>query len=126
MTKQLPISTADCDESPKINFILGRMVVIFDYFFGSDKRYAEIVFDGAICVKFTPDPLVSEDMIEAYSRVCEYDNSDWLVYCRGLSEPRLSLDLRHFRIYFDHYGCVDVIAKRWDLEINRTEPQAPI
>jgi hypothetical protein len=116
MTKQLPFSAADCDESPKISFVLGRLNLVFDYRCDSARRYAELVFDGAISVIFTPDSLVSEEMLDAYSKVCEYDNSVWLAQCRMESEQKWNPDLRHFRIYFDHYGCVDVIAKSWTLQ----------
>lgn len=113
---QLPFSTANCDESPKIDFVLGKLNLLFDYSNGPPRKYAEIVFSGAIILNFTPDALVSEEMIDAYSNVCEYDASEWLVQCREKSNPGLRPGLKHYRVYFDHYGCVDVIAEEWVLK----------
>lgn len=113
MTHKLPFSTAECDESPKINFVLGSLILIFDYLFDSKKQYAEIIFDGAICMKFTADTVISQEMLDAYSKVCEYEDSDWLSQFRKQADADLGSDYKHFRIYFDHYGCLDVIAKRW-------------
>lgn len=116
MKYELPFSTADCDESPKIEFVLGRLTLNFDYYSKSGKNYAEIVFEGAISMIFIADPLVTEDMLEAYSSVCEYDSSEWLIRCREKWKYDFSPDFRHYRIYFDHYGCVDVIADNWKLD----------
>ena len=84
---ELPFSSADCDESPRVTFILGKLTVLFDYVSNSGQQFAELAFDRAFCLIFTPDFLVSEAMVDAYSKVCEYDNSDWLIQCREKSEP---------------------------------------
>lgn len=115
MTTTLPFSTADCDESPRIRFVLGELILLFDYQSDSTKHHAQIIFNGAICMKFTADPFVCQEMLDAYSKVCQYDISDWVTECRKRAENSLCSDHRHFRIYFDHYGCLDVIAKHWTL-----------
>lgn len=58
-------------------------------------------------------------MVEAYSRVCEVEDSNWSVSLRSTAANRgivLSASARHFVIYFDHVGCWEVLADEVQLE----------
>ncbi len=124
---ELPHSTADCDHGPKIEFTLGVMKLSYDYEGEDAKLWLTLEFDGAVATRFTPDISVTEQMVSAYSKVCECVNSEWLSQLvlearkHGSTFPN---GLKHVFVYFDHYGCVEALAR--DVKIVDEGVKSPI
>jgi hypothetical protein len=56
-------------------------------------------------------------MAGAYSKVGIIRNSEWLsslVKARGAA--RLPADLKHFVVFFDHYGSVETVARSCEVQ----------
>lgn len=80
--------------------------------------WTTIRFGGAIAMRVLPEPAVPALLVSAYSQVAEIDNSAWLVALGRESSGqgiRLAADARHFAIFFDHFGSLEVIARSCDL-----------
>ena len=110
----LPHSTGDCIHGPAIKFSLGEMELTYDYLSGSGEQWAVLRFVRALAVKFTPDLAVSAEMIKAYSKVCWMDDSVWLMQTMQSAADHAGTipeDTKHLLLYFDHYGCVEVLAQ---------------
>lgn len=116
---ELPQSTAECDKGPEVRFRPGQIMVRYDYESETGVTWVTLRFTSALALKFTPDIATNELMVSAYSKICEIENSSWLrdlknnALAQGAEMPD---SLRHFLLYFDHYGCVEVIAENVALE----------
>lgn len=111
---ELPHSTADCDYGPKIEFTSGEMKLSYDYEGEDTELWFALGFEGALATRFTPDISVTEQMVSAYSKVCECVNSEWLAQLVSEAKKHGSKfpdGFKHLFVYFDHYGCVEVIAR---------------
>lgn len=112
----MPISTAECDEGPIIQFTLGDCRVRYDGEDQSGTIWTEVRFHAALAMRFTPDSFVKEEMIAAYSRVCVLEPSPWVDELQGRQQQeRLRPSIRHFVLYFDHVGAVEVLAESAEL-----------
>ena len=72
-----------------------------------------IVFNGLVAARFTPEVAVTTEMIEAYSKICEVDESKWvdsLIAAAKEKSVEPYNNKRHFMLFFDHYGCLETIA----------------
>jgi hypothetical protein len=110
----LPSSTAEADEGPVIEQCPGKLTVRYDLENESGVVWTTLAFDGAMASRFTPDPACEAWMVGAYSRVCVVDESPWLEELRRLSAKsgeRIPDDRRHLLVYFDHHGCLEVVAR---------------
>ncbi len=110
---KLPFSTGQCDFGPEVQFRPGECVVRYDYT-GEDLKisWVTVRFRAAIGTRFTPDPFVAADVLEAYSRVCIHRSSPWLTTLRAHpNHHQLRSELRHYLMYFDHKGGLEVIAE---------------
>jgi hypothetical protein len=115
---RLPTSTGEADVGPILEYRPDQLWVTYDARDSKgDTVWTTLTFEDAIAVKFTPDQGCAPIMVEAYSRVCEFESSDWK---REIQEtnPRLELpaSTRHFVLYFDHYGCLEVLAAEVGLD----------
>lgn len=116
---ELPYPTADCDEGPRMDFVPGMLKLSYDYENEEGVSWVTLEFDGAIASQFIPDISVTERMLSAYSRVCECLNSEWIADLtleaqkHGATFPN---DRRHLFVYFDHAGCIEVLASNVKIE----------
>lgn len=55
---------------------------------------------------------------ETYDTVCEVDDSEWVAELRrdAVPEWRDRWVMRHFMIYVDGFGCLEVVAESAELE----------
>ena len=108
-TFALPISTGATEYGPNITYTGSSVRVVID---DCDKEL-EIIFNGTLALKFTPDISCNEFHIKAYSNVCEVLNSEWIkkleLEARDQSE-KFPQDRSHFMIYFDHHGVLELIG----------------
>jgi hypothetical protein len=118
---RLPTSTGEADAGPFLEYRPDQLWVTYD---AEDSIgatvWTTVLFREAIAIKFTPDEGCAPIMVEAYSRVCEFESSEWK---RALLEtnPRLRLpaSTRHFVLYFDEHGCLEVLAGDVSLDQSR-------
>lgn len=116
---QLPFSTAESEEGPVVEHRPGRLTLRYDAESESGVVWTALRFALVLAIRFTPDPACDAWMVEAYSKVCEVEDSTWLVSLRSIAASRgivLSASARHFVIYFDHVGCWEVLAEEIRLE----------
>jgi len=108
----LPFSTAECCVGPTIHFAPGECRLKYD---AEDESggvvWTEIEFAGALAIVYTPDALVTAEMVEAYSKVSVRMDSPWIGSYRGQGRHPLPQGLKHFVVYFDHSGCVEILAQ---------------
>lgn len=106
-------STAETEEGPLIEQRPGRFLVRYDLEGSVGIDWVAIQFDMTFASRFTPDQCCTRLMIGAYSKLCVVEGSSWLSDLRAKSlksRRSVSGSLRHFIIYFDHYGCIEVVA----------------
>jgi hypothetical protein len=109
---RLPTSTAKADVGPILEYRADWLWVTYDATDATGEIvWTTILFRDATAVKFTPEQGCTPTMVEARSRVCEFEFSDWK---RAIQEanPRYELpaSTRHFVLYFDDRGCLEVLA----------------
>ncbi|MEL6338661.1 MAG: hypothetical protein AAFQ65_02010 [Myxococcota bacterium] len=110
---RLPETTAECEEGPVIEFRFGKATVWYDTEGEQGAKWTSVTFLGAVATRTTPDPAVSEQMVKAYSKVCVFNDSSWLSKLRSRGEAAglaYGTILRHYLIYFDHHGCIEIAA----------------
>lgn len=110
---RLSRSTAECDEGPITELRPGHVSVRYDAEEPTGVVWTTLSFPGAVALRFTPDPACAPWMMAAYSRVSEVQDSCWLADLQAAAGDGRSLlpsNLRHFLAYFDHVGCVEVLA----------------
>lgn len=76
-----------------------------------------MTFAGAVALRLTPDVAVDARMIDAYSAICELEDSTWRerlasTAAEGVSALRAA---RHFFVYFDDVGCFEMLAASFDV-----------
>lgn len=75
--------------------------------------WTTVIFSAVIGMRFIPDVATTLTMVKAYSVVAEVENSNWLAALRkqaAKSDMRIPDTFNHYMIYFDHVGCLEVIA----------------
>ena len=110
----LPHSTAEADVGPIIEHRPGQLTVRYDVEGENGIVWTSLSFDGAIASRFTPAAACETWMVEAYSRVCVVEESPWVKELHQVSSrhrERIPDDLRHMLVYFDHHGCLEVLAR---------------
>ncbi len=110
---ELPYSTADCEEGPEILFRPGSLKLRYDT--DSEDVWVTVIFCGAIAYRFIPDYCVTESMVAAYSKICIIENSDWIAELNQNSEFDFSPSIKHYSIFFDHNGYLEVLARSYDI-----------
>lgn len=81
--------------------------------------WTKVNFIDVVAMRFTPESACTELMIDAYSRVCEVVGSRWLIELGELfkeAHEDISPAFHHFMIFFDHYGCLEVISTNVEVE----------
>ncbi len=109
----LPYPTSGCDEGPLVEQRPGVITVRYDAEGEDGTEWTMIVFRRAIAQRFTPEVAITPLMVEADSCMCEVDHSGWLAAMRERASQQHSeipLSQRHFMVFFDHYGCLEVVA----------------
>lgn len=108
------MSTAECDEGPIVRLAPGAASIIYDGEGPHGVSWTRINFAMPLATRFTSDTMTAPWMLEAYSRVCEYEESDWLLELAtaAAGRPSALAQAHHYVVYFDHWGCVEVVAPR--------------
>ncbi|MEM6958884.1 MAG: hypothetical protein AAF645_24595 [Myxococcota bacterium] len=113
---RLSVSTAGCDEGPEVYYAGATLRLRYDH---EGLPWTTVSFDGVLAMRTIPDATVSELQLEAYSAVIEVETSQWMNGLLGKTEPHYRMPLRrHFIIYFDHWGAVEVLAQSFQITVD--------
>ena len=106
----------------KFSMLTGRKCSL-DYSYESEEDFSVIfetlIFDGVEGFKCTFYKACSIEMLEAYDKVVDIKNSEWLnEILFNLSKSEMDMtDLRHLRIYFDDGLCYEFICNSFQVVI---------
>lgn len=102
----LPHKSQEFNEGPRVRLELERLTIAYD-FETPDGSYdwEEMSFSGIEAFAFTSARSCTADQISAYDKVEEVTDSAWRRTLEGVT-----VDVHHFRIYFDEAGCYEVLA----------------
>jgi hypothetical protein len=115
----LPFSTAECENGPEFEHRPGRVTLRYDAENDDGIAWTILRFVIVVAARFTPEAACTPWMVEACSRVCEAEDSQWFRELRQAAANRgsvLPASARHFFIYCDHVGCWEVLADGVRLE----------
>lgn len=96
-----------------------------------DFNPASLIFEYALAYKWTGQPAATPDMLNAYDTVVEVQDSQWLREIKSItrSAPEhlgktspSELNLRHYMVYFDDNGCLEVIAESVEFIKGQSQP----
>lgn len=104
---RLPVPSQEFQQGPQILISPGKVTLRWD-FEGESGAYewSSAEFTGVEATTFTAQSSCTLDQARAYDQLVKVEPSDMLASLRGADPKRL----RHWRIYFDEVGCLDVVA----------------
>ena len=121
----LPESTATCEIGPIIRQKPGTIDIWYDSEGQENLLWTHICFKTVLAMRFTPEVAINELMPQAYSKIVEVLRSDWLQNFEMVANEKhqsIIQGLQHFMVFFDHYGCVEVIAKSFSIDEKSPPP----
>jgi hypothetical protein len=107
-------------EGVKFSMLLGRKCSL-EYSYEGEENFSSVfeilIFDGVESFKCTYYKACSLEMIEAFDKVVDVGNSDWLSEIRQnlLRAKANSENLKHLRIYFDDGPCYEFICRSFEV-----------
>ena len=114
---KLERSTAECDEGPEVTMRPGIITIRYDTETDAGREWTTLRFLGAVAIRVTPEPAVSAMVARAYSMVAVIDNSAWMASMnQACRNGKLPSNLKHFVLFFDHYGGIEAIARSCEVE----------
>lgn len=113
----LPTPSQEFMQGPHILISVGKVTLRWDFEGETgDYGWSSAEFTGVEAANFTAHDSCTPDQVRAYDRLVIVEPSDLLASLRGAR----SKFLRHFRIYFDEIGCLDVAGE--DFRFVGTKP----
>ncbi len=100
----------ECELGPEATLTEATLTVRYDFENASGTyEWTSFQFQGVSAFEFLREELCRPDQFKALDKLLEVGDSPWL---RELRESRVPSagDARHYRIYFDEYGCYEVLA----------------
>jgi hypothetical protein len=115
---RLPTSTGQADVGPILEYRPDQVWVTYDASGTSaDTVWTTLLFREALALKFTPEQGCTPIMVQADSRVCELESSDWMREIQAVNPDfELPSSTHHFVLYFDDHGCLEVVAAQVGLD----------
>lgn len=115
----LPFKSQEFMQGPQMHQTLTEVQLRLDHETETGKYvWTNLVFLRTHALIFTSHASCSRDQVRAYDRLVQVNHSDWLQGMRGV-EP----DVRHYRVYFDEFGCYDIAAASFEV---REESPGPV
>jgi hypothetical protein len=115
---RLPHPSQECEKGPEARLIEGRLTIRYDFENeAGNYDWADFNFVAVVAFKFLGEELCGEDQFAALDRLVEVKNSEW---ARNAHETdKFTGDqLHHYRVYFDDYGCFEVLSARFTPDNN--------
>jgi len=107
----LPFKSQEFNQGPELHQRLAVAQLRLDHETESGEYvWSTVGFGGLHALVFTAHASCTRDQVRAYDRLVRVKDSDWLRSLTG-ADP----SLRHFRIYFDEFGCYDIAAASFEV-----------
>jgi hypothetical protein len=107
-------------EGVKFTKLLGRECSLEYFYEGEEDNsvvFEKLIFEGVESFKCTYFRSCSLEMIDAYDKVIDVGNSDWLSEIKSnlANAEADSENLKHLRIYFDDGLCYEFICSSFEV-----------
>lgn len=103
---EMPFKSQEFSQGPELLQSLREVRLRLDHETESgDYVWSALVFHDVHAVRFTAHASCTRDQVHAYDRLVRVPRHEWLDALPGVDS-----NLQHFRIYFDEFGCYDVVA----------------
>jgi len=113
---RLPHSSQECEQGPEARLTERTLTIRYD--FESDAgayEWASFQFEEVVALEFLREELCGPDQFSALDKLLEVLESPWLRKVRA--DRRLDSDpVHHYRIYFDDYGCYEILSGTFSSE----------
>jgi hypothetical protein len=109
----LPVASTEMDEISLVDSH-GSVSIRFEY--GDDETVTgELRFDRVRAYRRRAESHCSARHLEAYDMLVEVKDSKWVgeLVDAMSADKRNLFEMHHFMIYFDSFGCYEVVAKTW-------------
>lgn len=107
-------------DAPKINYDLDDFIMDLEFIDANDKKTKyKLHFKNVYGYQYSSEILRTEYYIDAYNKIIEITDSNWLKPLNEQDLSHLNLeneDLHHYMIYFDGNGIYSFIAKSFEVE----------
>ncbi|WP_157870653.1 hypothetical protein [Azospira oryzae] len=116
---ELPFPSTSVIHSPVLCTSGGNLVISMDFDNEGQALSARLKFIKQRAFRKRSESYCTDwHIVDVYDTVCEVEESDWVSELRVAcpSEWRDQWTMRHFMIYLDSFGCVEVIAESALLE----------
>ena len=116
---KLERGTGGCQIGPIVVHKPGKIDLWYDSEGDDSVVWTHVHFSSVVGFRFTPETGVDETMVTAYSKIIELPGSEWintLEMSASERHQRLMTELRHMMLFFDHHGCLEVIARTVEYE----------
>ena len=108
---KLPHLSQECENGPVIQTSLRKLWLKYDYETKDGSyEWETIEFDRIRMYQFIPFILCTVEHIAAFDQILMINNSE--IVDRIYQKRRQELaELRHYRIFFNEFGCYDIICE---------------
>jgi hypothetical protein len=115
----LPFPSTGVQEDPVLSTNGADLLLLFVFDDYGEARPKQLRFTKQRAFRKLAESYCTVSLVtDTYDTVCEVEESGWVRELRAVAAPRL-LDkwiLRHFIIYVDSFGCLEVVAEAVVLE----------
>lgn len=120
----LPWPTSQTITGPKL--CLDSLKLIVDYDFEDDDgsaKWTQITFRDVLSFEYRQVACCCAEDLDAYNQIVRYLDSDWLKammhrwrrFLGDHASESQEMSYAHWRMYFDDAGCVDIIARSFEI-----------
>jgi hypothetical protein len=111
---ELPFASTAFIEDPTLLTDGGDLLLSMDFDVEGQKRSACLRFVKERAIRSRSETYCTTWHVkDTFDTVCEVQGSDWVQELRAASQPqwRDRWVMRHFMIYVDSFGCLEVVAE---------------
>ena len=111
---ELPSPSTACISDPMMSFEVGDLLLSMDFDYECATRSARLRFVKPRAFRKRAEIYCTVWHVkDVYDTVCEVQGSDWVqeLCADSVPEWRDKWVMRHFMIYVDSYGCLEVVAE---------------
>jgi hypothetical protein len=107
---RLPHSSQECEHGPEARLTERTLTIRYDFETDAGAyEWASLQFEEVIALEFLREELCGPDQLSALDKLLEVLDSPWLRKVHA--GRRLDSDpVHHYRIYFDDYGCYEILS----------------
>lgn len=124
---ELPFSSTALICSPILRTEGGSLLLSMDFDDDGQERSALLRFVKQRAFRKRSEIYCTAwHVADAFDSVCEVQSADWVQELQSASVPELRNQwvMRHFMIYVDSFGCLEVVAESVELIVDIDTPTA--